>query len=415
MKKLLHTYPNLYYLLIIIACCSCSASSIGIATNCMGLFVTPIANHLEIGFGAVTMYITIMNLCSAFFAPVLAKLMIKFDIRFIMSTGIIINGIILLLFSIFNQVSLFYLFAILFGASNCCFSLIPITQIINNWFKKKQGFVSGICLSFSGVGGAIFNPIINSLIVSMGYQHAFIICAFLIVILSLPFTMFVIRLYPQQLQLLPYGADEPIVETSTKSNHDPIFKITGITAISIICYATLVSFTVGFNPNIAPFASSVPLSSQLAAAMISAAMIANILSKIILGWICDKWNAIVANAIMIVITMCGFIGIMTIHDNSGWTALLYAFLFGFIFASNAAGTPLLIKEMIGNQNYARFYSITTIFTSSAYALSVSIISFSYDLFRSYLPILCVLILLCINNLLLLLFIHKRKNTIAPLV
>lgn len=408
MNKLLSKHKKIYYLLMIIACCSFTATSIGITINCMGLYVKPLSESLHLGLGSITLYITIMSLCSAFFAPVLSILLRKYDIRFIMSLGIILNATTLFLFSQFNSIYLFYLFSILLGIGNCCFSLIPVTLLIGNWFKKKHGLVSGICLSFSGVAGAIFNPIINYFINQLGWQSAFMICAFLIIIVSLPFSIFVIRLHPRQVGLTPYGANSYFIKTETITKSSTKTSM-NISFILIIIYAVIVSFTISFNSNMASFATSVPLSSQLGASMISAAMISNVISKVILGCICDRWNAKTANFIMIFISLCGFIGIMFIRTNDTYLAIFYAFLYGFAFASNAAGIPLLIKEIVPEDNYTKFYSLTTVFTSSSYAIGVSMIGFSYDIFLSYQPILFILIILCILNLFILIILSKQKE------
>lgn len=407
MKDLLQK-QNRYYLLIILACCSFSATAIGISTNCMGLFIQPIAEQLSLPNGSITLYITIMSLCSAFFAPVLSTLIKKIDIRYILSIGILLNALILFIFSFLHNIYLFYLFAILLGIGNCCFSLIPITLLITNWFNKLHGFVSGLCLSFSGVAGALFNPIINLLIINIGWREAYMICALMIIVLALPFAMFIVRLHPQQVGLTPYGSETYFVKTtstkvlSTSSSCNTLF-------IVVTIYAIIISFTVGFNANIASFASSIPLSSSLGATMVSAAMIANILSKIVLGYICDQYNAKIANFIMIFISICGCVGIMMINQNAHIFALLSAFLYGFIFAANAAGIPLLIKEVVGNERYTKTYSIITVFTSTSYAIGVSIIGFSYDIFQSYQPILITLILLCILNLGILIFLSRHKK------
>lgn len=411
MKELLHK-QNRYYLFIIIACCSFSATSIGITTNCMGLFIQPIAKQLALNYGSITLYITVMSLCSAFFAPILSILIKKYDIRLILSLGILLNASSLFIFAFLNNIYLFYLFAIFLGIGNCCFSLIPITLLITNWFEKKHGFVSGLCLSFSGLAGALFNPIINVLITNIGWRTSFMICSFLVIILALPFALFVVRLHPRQVGLAPYGSDSYFIKNQSiqEQKRDSPFNYL---FILVTIYAIIISFTVSFNSNMASFAASIPLSSKLGASMVSAAMIANVLSKLILGCICDRYNAKVANFIMILISICGCFGIMTINADAQGFALLSAFLYGFIFASNAAGIPLLIKEVIGNQQYTRAYSLITVFTSTAYAIGVSIIGFSYDLFHSYHPILIALMILCMFNLCILVILSKHKKDSYP--
>lgn len=411
MKKNLNKNVQYYYILMIIACCAFTTTSIGIGINCFGLFIPPISTHLSIGIGTTTLIITITSLCSAFFSPIISRLLAKYEIRFILSIGIAVNAVVLFLFSMSNSIYLFYLLAIFFGMSMCCFSLIPVTLLINNWFFKKNGLVTGICLSFSGVAGAFFNPIINSLIAGYGWRLAFIACSLLILILALPFSIFAVRLHPRQIGLTPYGAKDYFIEEKISNDNTTILEPSKSLFIACCIYATLLSFSVSLNPNLASFARNIPVSTTLTSAMVSAAMLSNVISKILLGILCDKFNAKIASSIMILIAIFGFLGFLQITPNSKIFAITSAFLFGFLFAANAAGIPLLLKETFGSQNYTKVYSIITIFTSSSYAIGVSMIGFSYDFFLSYQPAIFTLLIIAIANLIILFLLQLKKTHI----
>ena len=85
---------------------------------------------------------------------------------------------------------------------------------MNNWFKAKVGTSLGIAMAFMGVGGAIFAQITGVLIESIGWRSTYIVLGVIVAILILPFSIFVIRSKPEQLNMTAYGADEVDVNAS---------------------------------------------------------------------------------------------------------------------------------------------------------------------------------------------------------
>ena len=83
-----------------------------------------------------------------------------------------------------KEVWMFYVLSAIRGFFVTLFSSIPLTMIINSWFKKSHGLVTSIVFSFSGIIGSIFSPLFTSLISTYGWQTSLIIKGCLV--LSLP-------------------------------------------------------------------------------------------------------------------------------------------------------------------------------------------------------------------------------------
>lgn len=381
MHQYIRQHPHIYYLLMIFSCCTFSAAAIGISTNCLGLFMLPIAESMHTGIGSTTMIVTIMSLSSAFFAPILSRMFAAFPINRIMSGGVILNVLSLFLISLSHQLWMMYVCAGMLGIGNCCFALIPITSLLNHWFYEKNGLVSGLCISFSGVTAALASPLINQMIRQLGWRTSLWLCAIIIFLLAFPTACFIVRMHPSQVGLKPYGYQETIQQDTEKLHTDTTHSRSMF--LTLILFAIIVSTVTSFNPNIASFAGSIGFDSRIGAVMVSSAMISNVCSKILLGILADRFNAKLANILMISLSACGLVLLSFVNVNSPSMAIAAAFLFGFIFSSNAAGIPLMIKEILGRENYARYYSILSVFTSVSYALGTTLIGFSYDAFHSY--------------------------------
>ena len=78
---------------------------------------------------------------------------------------------------------------------------VPI--LINAWFCKRIGFNIGLCMAFTGVGDAIFNQLGNLIIQSApdGWRRRRLTVGLIIQVAALPFTIFVVRSHPSDLDL----------------------------------------------------------------------------------------------------------------------------------------------------------------------------------------------------------------------
>src|SRR5436190_13070315 len=82
---------------------------------------------------------------------------------------------------------------------------IPNQVLISNWFRLKRGRAMGSAYVGLGVGGAISPILINGLIQSVGWRHAFEIIGVLILIVLFPVSQWITLSSPRDLNLPPDG------------------------------------------------------------------------------------------------------------------------------------------------------------------------------------------------------------------
>lgn len=399
------------HLIMLVSCCILTGTSIGITGNCLGQFVTPLSQSLNQPVGSITVFITLMSISSAFFGPIVTKLMKKIHVRIIMSIGIIVNCACLVALAFIKNIILLYALGIILGLANICFSLIPITILLNNWFYKNVASFTGICASFSGVMGAIFNPIVASMIADKGYQYAFIVCAILVLVFSLPCSLFFVRYHPQEIGVMPYGFEEFQEKAQTSTvNTTASVAVPFYILIFITIFAMSINLIAGLNPNIAAMGNSIPLSAGLPATMVSAAMIGNVGSKLSLGILVDKLGTKIGISIMLVLACCGLLILTTLNPNSYFLALFGCLIYGCIFACGANGPAFIMREIYGPVKFGEYYPTVCLFATLAYASSITIVGKSYDILGSYAYIELILACLCGVSMVLLFFVQfLNKN------
>ena len=141
----------------------------------------------------------------------------KYGPRRIMLVGIPLLGLGFILLSQVNSLlSLYiiYITAITIGSALGTFT--PVSAAVANWFDKKRSRAFGFVMSGTGLGGAIFLPILGWWISTFGWRHAVVASGVLILAIGLPISL-IMRHKPEQYGLLPDGA-----EPASPSDHTTV-------------------------------------------------------------------------------------------------------------------------------------------------------------------------------------------------
>ena len=78
---------SFYHWLIVLVCCGMACSSVGLVTNCMGVFYLPIAQTLNVGRGTISVFATIISITTALTSPLAGALIWQFNLRVVLTTG----------------------------------------------------------------------------------------------------------------------------------------------------------------------------------------------------------------------------------------------------------------------------------------------------------------------------------------
>ena len=126
-----------------------------------GMFQPVVAESLGVPTTAFAMYVTVMYLTMTVASPFAGKLLQTMDIRILLSVSAALVGCAFLLMSFSNTIVLFYVAAVMLGLGEITILWLAIPTLINRWFVERAGFFIGLCMAFTGIGGAIWNAVFN--------------------------------------------------------------------------------------------------------------------------------------------------------------------------------------------------------------------------------------------------------------
>lgn len=403
---------------IMIASAAIYAASVGIIVSCAGLLYRAVAVDFNVGIAEISLYTSIMYLTITILLPFAGKILNKYDTRYILTIAGILNAAAFGLMGTYHTVWPFYISGFILGVGGTFLIYGSIPLIINNWFKVKVGTVLGTAMAFMGIGGAIFAQITGILIEEIGWRSTYMVLGVIVAVLILPFSIFVIRMKPEQLNMKPYGSEkvtnaealieEDLAGVSMKDAlRSPAFYL-------VTLFTGLLGLTATVSFHIPNFVESIGFSAIIAATGVTCVTIGQTGGKFLLGAVNDKLGVHTALVIGIGSGLIG-VGALLISDTIGlWLLYLGALLFGIGFSGSTLLPPVVIRAVFGNRDYATIY--TTIMSASTLGIAIgtTVFSYLYDATGSYYMVFVTVILLFILSIVssfLSLRTKKEKHTL----
>lgn len=347
-----------YGWVVMVGCCLIMFGTMGIMSGgSIGVYMTPAAEALGTTKTAISLYDSIRTLVMALFQSVAAIVFKKYDVRITVALASLLCGGGAIVIGLMNSVAGWYVGAVLngIGLSFICYMLIPI--VINNWFHASMGLAAGIAMSCSGLGGAVFSPIVGALIKHYSWTTAIMITGAIGGAISILAALLLLRSRPEDKGLLPYGYNpDAKAETATENSkglsvsqalRSPFFYI-------IILSIMLIYFYGSFQIHITNYAVSVGFPIELASRVASLMMIGLVVGKILLGFVNDRLGGLATLGAAVILVLAAVFILVTSH---GVVTMVFigAFLVGMSAGSLQLVPPMLIRGSMGNKDYGKLY------------------------------------------------------------
>lgn len=353
---------GLHYAWFILAgCCIMQGATLGLINNCAGVFYSPVCKELGFELGKLTMYRMLYSISSALALPFVAKSFRKFDVRIVISIAAVVYGGCTALMGTYHELWQWHVTGVIQGIASSFVCMIPAPIILGNWFKKKTGTAVGISAAFSGLIGMIGSSSLGMAIPAFGWRTSYIVVGIASAVLVLPVSLFVLRYKPEQMGLLPYGAEKTektaaAVQESGESAvtlkellHQPEFYI------AMAAYWTSAACAY-LNAFLTPCGIAAGLTLQAAAMMTSLSLLGNMSSKLILGKVSDSLGIIRTFEVSIALA---FFGHVLLFLGSTRTVMAGSLFFGVTLPLSSVMMPLFCRIFWKGETYSTAYAYST--------------------------------------------------------
>lgn len=360
-----------YGFVIVACCCLMMGVNIGITFSCAGIFYKPVSQSLGVTVGEFGIYMSLMYIASSLLLPFAGKWIEKYSARKLLTWSSILMGLTLIGMGLCSAVWEFWIAGILLGFSVAFLLYLGFPTLVNRWFVAKVGLMMGLCSAASGIGGMIFNPIGGAVINSFGWRWAYAGFGLFILLIETPVLYLLLRDYPADKGLLPYGSTTTKKDDGVKAadvsgmEYSEAIKTPVFYAIMLFAFLMMAMSTL--NLFIPGYVQSVGFTLENAAYAASAAMGGVTIGKLVLGHINDRGCL----AGVMVTTIAGAAGLLSliVGGHSLLLLLLGAFMFGWAYAGVTVQTAMLTRTVFGNRAYARINAIVSIALAAGGAIA----------------------------------------------
>ncbi len=355
-----------YAYAIVASCIAMIGIPCAMVLSCAGIFFTPVSSYFGVSKAEFTLYFSILNGVMMVTLPIAGKVLKRLDVRVVFSACVAIDGLCYLAMSRFGAVWQFYIAGALLGVGTAPLIYLCVPTLINAWFAKRSGFFVGLCMAFTGIGGVVFNQVGTKLINSgaEGWRTGYLVFGVVMLVATLPFTVFVLRGRPEDKGLLSYGAEAAGEDAAGAAEGVPARGVTASAATRTAGFVALAlfSFLITVNQTVYQFLSSyvtsmgetLPQLAALSGVTASCCMAGQAIGKVVLGVVNDRS---VRGGLAFGLGF-GAVGVvlMWLVPSVSVALLVGAFLFGFAYACTTVQTPLLTRGVFGSHDYTAIYS-----------------------------------------------------------
>jgi MFS family permease len=312
-----------------------------------GVFLKPLSAAFGWTRSQVSIGFTVAVLAVAICSPFLGRLLDRYPARRIVVPCTLVYGFGFASLSLLTpHLWHFVLMLGLMGIVGNGTTQLGYARVVSAWFDESRGRALAAVMAGSGIGFTVFPPLAQALISHYGWRWAFAVLGGMVLLTTLPLSLAYLYEPADKRQ-------EAVAQPAPKVKRD----VFSLRFLLIVCALLLFSLaTNGLNTHWAALLTDRGLTPATAAAVLSAAGFATLVSKLSTGYLIDRFFAAKVAACLFAVCACGFIAIIFGHQL--WIAFAAAVLVGIGMGAESDTVPYLLTRYFGLERFSELYGYT---------------------------------------------------------
>ena len=337
----------------------------------ISVFLKPVS--LEFGWsrGQTSFAYTIASFASAAFGVIWGQFADKYGTKWFGLAGAISMSLTLLALSSLDSIYQFYLLYFLFGALGSALLFSPLYANVGFWFRENPGLALGIAASGGAVGQAFIPHLSGILILSYGWQSAYIYLALIYISISLPISLLI--------KESPWRVDARS-DAISEERHFPLSEKAVVAWISFAVIFCCVCMSVPIM-HLVPLLTDKGFSLEFSTFVLMLLMICGAFGRIFGGMLGDYIGALPGYFLM---SLGQTIFVVWFpHLVSPLGIYVVAALFGFTYSGVMSSILVCTRMMVSAKFGARAMSLTSFFGWIGMGLGGFLGGYLFDIYGDY--------------------------------
>lgn len=287
--------------------------------------------------------------------------------------------------------------------------MIPLSLLINRWYREHQAFALGLASAGSGLATILVPAPLTWLLQNRGLTAAFWAEGIFVLLLTLS-VLLLVRNSPEELGLEPYQGSGPVQNDEPRCHPAPqgmtplywgmflfgVFLIGAPTAIGIGNVGVLYR-TAGFDPG-------------TVAALVSCVGLTLMVGKLLYGELVDRLGGRLASYLLYGVSLLSYVLLCLAPVGGKLTAFAAVLTFGMGLPVSNVSFSIWAQDFLGDEGFARGLK----WSQSVYALGIVLLGpvpgWMADRWGSYVPSYGLFLGMMVLSALLIVLVYRRTRS-----
>ena len=364
--------------------------AMGLSYYAFGVYLKPLTEALETDRFYVALTLSFQSMIVAMLSPLAGRAFARYDVRWLLSLGVLslMTGFLLL-----SQVTalwqLYLLYGGLVGIGMVLIGTIPCNMLLANWFARRRGTAMGISQFGITISATVLVPVVTWLLLTYGMQVSFVVCGIGAAVLLLPVIWLTAIRRPEDVGLHPDGRSTPLAPDSFDSTQWTFVRAVGNRDFWLIaltmgpCFMAIASVVLAMPSH----ATDLGLTPMQASGVVAVTTFMGALAKPTFGILADQFNQRVVVALAILLQASGVSVLLGAADQL--TLSIGGFLFGLGYGGMSPLWSVLIAERFGRAAFASAMGAIMPMIMPFNMVGLPLATLIFDTSGTYLPVFYV--------------------------
>lgn len=354
------------------------------------IFIQPVESEFGWSRGAVSLTMSIYLIVGGLMGPVVGRLIGRFGPKRVMYACAAGAGACFLLVSQTFSLWYFYLLYALLAAMICGIGVVPVSNLMANWFVRRRGTATGIALVGISAGGLVMAPLVGMITVHFGWKASFVVIGLAVWLFAMPIVHFIIKDSPAKMGLLPDGdeqeknapsAAQPDTAAAPDHQAAEVIRTRAFWFIVTAFFLTACA-QMGILQHMVPMLMDIKGTTQTTAAA-ALGLTAGIggVGKLVFGRLSDSWPF--RYVVLLCFGLQALAVLMLLHVEAAGMMWVYTVVFGFSMGGVIVLIPLAVGRFWGLMSFGVLLGALWLANSLGGALGTYVNGLSYDYIGNY--------------------------------
>jgi sugar phosphate permease len=393
--------PRFFYGWIVVAVVAAGGFSASTESYpVLGVFLKPITDDLGWSRAAFTAPLAIGGLLGAVLALLLGPLVDRYGSRWALSIAFFLLGMSFILMSLMGHLWQYYGIQIVARSMNTGVLAVAMSIIIPNWFIAKRGKAISLGAIGFPIGAAVMPLYVQGIASLWGWRAATVGAGLLIWIVSLIPSSILLRRRPEDIGLLPDGA-EPVQETGPNARptadlrsgpEEPALRLSTALRMPTFYFIQAAGSLwwfgrTGVGLHAIPYFTDQGLSASVAVAALVVHSLFAVPGTLMAGYLRDRYSVRWIMAGDYALNALAFV--LVLFADTTLLVMIWAVFYGFVQGAANPLQRLIFADYFGRRHLGSIEGVSRAVQNVAQAAGPLVAAAVYDATNSYTTIFTI--------------------------